>query len=59
MTADDRNFYTALGWHVIVAGFIIYLGIVGAMSTTDSLLALAAVAGLALPSTLGGKPPVA
>lgn len=56
MNPDERNYWVALGWHVAVGAFVIYLGATGAMPITDSLLALATVAGLALPSTVGGKP---
>lgn len=56
MSTDDRNFWTSLGWHLIVAGFVIYLGVTGGIPVTDALLAVAAIAGLALPSTVM-KPP--
>ena len=57
MTPEDRNFYVSLGWHVVAAGFVVYLTITGQMPVATGMLAFSTIAGLALPSTIVPKPP--
>ena len=55
MSAEDRNFWVSLGWHVVVAGFVVYLTVAGQLAVVDGLLAVTTIAGLALPSTIQPK----